>query len=527
MKTKLIFSLIFLGLFSCTADFEGINSNPNKPETVQPEFLLTTSQRETMNLYGGDMDGVVFFNYTHYFSGFQGEFQRYTTSVAPNNTYWSNTYIKCLQPVNQIIELYQDNTSYKNRVTIAKIWEAYIFSNTVSIWGSVPTTTSLQGTPAVAFQKEQDIYYSLLDQLKGLSDAINLNGDTYPAISDKIYGGNLLKWKKFANTLRLRLALRISNADPTKAKSVIQEIAQDATGIISSDAESAAMTWGTTSDSWSYLYNRVVYNYTANVASIPVLCESLVYHTLPYGDARLPVYGQPATQGPSIGKYFGQNISYGGGGSYTTRTNPHTLLKQPDYSFIGARFLKPDAEYVFLSYAEACFSKAEAALKGWWKDPNAQAYYYEGIDASYNHYGLSAAQATTYKNTPGIKWGTASDTTGRSAAFQDWMGICSSYVGTGDYIRQIVMQHWLAMPNQGVDAWALIRRTQILQFEPQFGTYNGLYAYIPDRINYPGAEYSTNLVETTKAVTWLGGTDDLFTKLWFGLPHVKNPNLPF
>jgi len=527
MKTILLFSIILLGLFSCTANFEEINSNPNNPIKVDPAFLLTTSQRQTQNLYGGNMNGVVFYNYTHYFSGFQGEFQRYTYSVSSTNDYWSSTYVNSLQPLNQIVELYNEDPTYKNRVLIAKIWKAYIYSNTVSIWGGIPMTASLQGTPSVEYQKEQEIYYALLDQLKEYSDAIVLTGDKYVAVADKIYGGDLLKWKKFANTLRLRLALRISNIDPEKAKSVIQEIAQNPTGIISSIAETAAMTWGVTSDSWSYLYNRVVYNYAANKATIAVLNESLVYHTLPYGDARLPIYGQPAKQGPSIGKYFGQNIAYGGGGGYTSRVNPHNLLKQDDYSYIGERFLKPDAEYVFLSYAEACFSKAEAALKGWWKDSNTENYYYEGIDASYNHYGLSAAQAIAYKNTPGIKWGTQSDTIKRSALFQDWMGICSSYIKAGDYSRQIIMQHWLAMPNQGVDAWALIRRTRVLEFEPQFATYDGEYKYIPDRIPYPGSEYSTNPVEVAKAVTWLGGTDGLYTKLWFGLPNVKNPNLPF
>ena len=228
-----------------------------------------------------------------------------------------------------------------------------------------------------------------------------------------------------------------------------------------------------------------------------------------------------------IGKYFGQNIAYGGGGGYTSRPNPHNLLKQDDYSYIGERFLKPDAEYIFLSYSEACFLKAEAALKGWWKDSNAQNYYYEGIDASYSHYGLSAAQATTYKNTPGIKWGTETDSIGRSTQFQDWMGICSSYIKAGDNFRQIVMQEWLAMPNQGVDAWALIRRTRVLEFEPQFATYDGEYKYIPDRIPYPGSEFSTNPTEVAKGVIWLGGPDALYTKLWFGLPNVKNPNLPF
>ncbi|HOF56562.1 MAG TPA: SusD/RagB family nutrient-binding outer membrane lipoprotein [Prolixibacteraceae bacterium] len=526
MKSKLIYIAIMVGLFSCTDQFEEINQNPNNPVKVEPEFLLTTSLRETQNLYGGNMNGVVFYNYTHYFSGFQGEFQRYTYSVSSTNDYWRNNYVRCLMPVHQIVKLYEEDPSYKNRVIIAKIWKAYIFSNIVSVWGGVPMSAALEGTPGVAYEKEQDIYTALLDQLKELAEAIDLTGDTYKANADKIYGGDLMKWKKFAQTLRLRLAMRISAADPEKAKKIALEISRNATGIISSKAETAAMNWGITSDSWSYLYNRVVYNYTANKATIPVLCESLVYHTLPYNDARLPVYGQPAKQGPSIGKYFGQNISYGGGGGYTTRTNPHSLLKQDDYSYIGERFLQPDAEYVFLSYAEACFLKAEAALKGWWKDTNAQNYYYEGIDASYDHYGLSADQATAYKETPGIKWGTETDSTGRFYEFQDWMGICSSYIKANDFNRQIIMQHWLAMPNQGVDAWALIRRTRILEFQPQFATYDGEYAYIPDRIPYPGSEYSTNPLEVEKAVSWLGGPDGLFTKLWFGLPNVKNPNLP-
>ncbi len=89
------------------------------------------------------------------------------------------------------------------------------------------------------------------------------------------------------------------------------------------------------------------------------------------------------------------------------------------------------------------------------------------------------------------------------------------------------MQHWLAMPNQGVDAWSLIRRTRELDFEPQFGTYDGVYAYVPQRILYPASEYATNINEVNKAVQWLGGPDDLYTKLWFALPNKKNPYLPF
>lgn len=122
-----------------------------------------------------------------------------------------------MQPVHQIVKLYEEDPSYKNRVIIAKIWKAYIFSNIVSVWGCSHERSVGRHT-GVAYEKEQDIYTALLDQLKELAEAIDLTGDTYKANADKIYGGDLMKWKKFAQTLRLRLAMRISAADPEKAK---------------------------------------------------------------------------------------------------------------------------------------------------------------------------------------------------------------------------------------------------------------------------------------------------------------------
>jgi len=523
--------LIFLGLvgiFSCTKDFEKINENPNDPIIVEADFLLTTSIFETMNLFGGEMNRVVFFNYTNHFSGFNGQFQRYTFDPRGVDDYWEEIYVNCLQPVHQVVETYKEDPTYNNRVAIAGIWKAYIFSNTVSIWGSIPKSRALNGDPNVPYDKEEDVYYSLLEELKILAESIHLDGDTYSANADKIYGGDLLKWKKFANTLRLRLAMRISEADSEVARSVVQEIYQDEQNTINSVDETASANWGTTSDTWSHLYDRAVYNRNANLATMPVLNEALVYHTAPYGDPRLEVYAQVATEGPMEGEYFGQNTSYGGGEEFAGDiVNPHEGLKQTDYSQIGERFLKPEAEYVFLSYAESSFLKAEAALRGWWGNGNAEQYYYEGIDASFKHYGLSETQANNYKNTPGIQWGTASETAGRTAEFQDWLQIASSAIPEGDHFRQIIMQHWLAIPGQGIDAWALIRRTRVLEFQPQFSTYDGNYAYVPNRLPYPGSEYATNTQAVEKAVTWIEGPDDLWTKLWFALPIVPNPNLPY
>lgn len=535
IKIKMYFVFLMIGftIFSCTKNFNDINSNPNQPEKVEPDFLLTTSVFETMNVFGGEMNRVVFFNYTQHFSGFQGEFQRYMVGESPNNTYWRNMWLLAFQPVNQIIKLYNGNETYKNRVIIARIWKSYLLSNAVAIWGSVPNGENLDGDMSVPYEKEEEIYKRLLNDLKIYADAIDLNGDRYMAAADRVYGGNLLKWKKFANTLRLKIALRISNAapngDPVLSRQVIQEVMNDETNTIVSQDETAASTWGTMQNTWNPLYDRAVYNYSANIATIPVFCESLAYHTIPYNDPRLPVYAKPATKGPRIGTYFGQNISYGGGGQYARgNENPHTGLRQDDYSQIGDRFTKADAEYIFLSLAEAGFLKSEAAYKGFWGTAaDAEKYYYRGIDASLERYGLSTAAATAYKNTPGIKWGSVSDTLGRDSLFKDWLEIASSIIRPGDQYKQIIMQHWLAIPFQGVDAWTLLRRTQILEFQPQFATYDGVYKYMPHRISYPTDEYQTNPVAVKEAVGWLSGTDDLFTKLWFAIPTRKNPYLPF
>ena len=168
------------------------------------------------------------------------------------------------------------------------------------------------------------------------------------------------------------------------------------------------------------MYDRVVYNEQANLATLPVLCESMVYHTKPYNDPRLMVYGQPVPEGAHKGEYFGQNISYGGQpNGFPSEENPHRGLKQKEYSPIGAIFLKPDAEWVFMSYAEVAFLKAEAAYYGWGGSKSAEQYYYEGIDASFAKYGLSQ-NVSSSKQSPGIQWGTASDITGREAEFQDF-----------------------------------------------------------------------------------------------------------
>lgn len=517
---------------SCQKELEKANINPNNPESVDPEYLLNTSVFRTINLFGGDMRRVTLSHYSNYVSVGGGQMQRYFTFAGTVNGYWQSAYVNCLQPVHQIQLNYSNDPKYRNRVAIARIFESYIYANMVSIWGSIPRTMALTGEVYISYDKEEDIYLSLLSELKAAADAIDLNGDTYAANADPVFKGTLLNWRKFAHTLRLRLAMQISNASSDKAREVVNEVFNNEVNTITSAAETANAFWGLNSDTWSFLYNYNIVEAQANLASLNVISESLVQHMLPYGDPRLPVYAKPAPQGPYAGRYFGQpkatqlpqGVSIPGG-------NPHSPLGQLDYAQIGDYFTKPDAEYVFLSYEESCFLKAEAALKGWGGSKTAEQYYNEGVTASLRKYNISQTAITDYLNKPGIKWNTAVDTIGRQSEFADYLGLTTSAIVQQDPLRQIVMQTWLASFYNAMDAWTLIRRTQILEFPPHFNPDGGEggtvgYAYIPQRLNYSPAEYQVNNKEITKALPWLGGPDNLKTKLWFALPVKRNPALP-
>lgn len=520
--------MLFAG---CGDSLEAINRNPNNPEQVDPAYLLNTSVFNAMNLFGGKMRREVFSHYSHYVSVGGGQFQRYSNFPSSNNEYWQTAYVACLQPVQQIIRNHSDDPVYANRVAIARIFQSYLYSNIVTLWGSVPKAQALTGEPFIGYDQESEIYNQLLVDLKQAESAIDPAGDRYAPSADAIYAGDLVKWQKFARSLRLRLAVRIANADAQRAQTEIADILQDEAGLISSLSETAKASWGSNSDTWSYLYQYNVIEGAANAANLNVICESLIQHMLPYGDPRLPIYAKPAESGPHQGEYYGEPKASQLPEGVSMPDNPHANLGKSDYSKIGDYFVKPTEEFVFLSYEEVAFLQAEIALNGWGGSKPAEQFYSDGITASMNKYDIDQSSIDQYLQTPGIKFGTVVDTTGRSGEFEDFIGITSSAITHVDPFRQIVMQSWLAGFYQAMDAWTLIRRTQVLEFPPHFNPDGGEggsvgYAYIPQRIVYPDLEYQVNRNELNQALSWLDGPDSFKTKLWFAWPTKTNDFLP-
>lgn len=562
MKKYISALILSLTLTGCTLGFEDLNTNPNAMAEPTPELLLNSSLRGTMNFYGGSFNRTVMFNYTQMFAGFQGRFQRYSEDPANLISFWRDAYVQSLMPAQRIIDIFGEKEEFSNRANIARIWKSYLISQITAIWGPIPYEHGLDGSIMAKYNREQDIYYMLFDDIRDAASALREEGDVFG--SDPIFGdasgkSDIVKWKRFAGSLQLRLAMRISNAapngDPVKAQSIVEEVFRNEEYTMSSDSDTALGHWGglisAEGGDYSNLYYYTVYQRQSNIGTLPAFCETAVYHMQPYGDPRLAVYAQPVIEKKTTdgsrpvhaGEYFGDTASYGGyggeSGVVVPGENVHSKMTREDYSPIGAEFLLPNAEFVFLSYAETCFLKAEARLRGWGAGSakTAEDYYYEGIRASMEHYKIASDAVDRYLDTPGIKWGTATKTTddlGQDihTRFMDWLQLCSSIVKEQDFFHQIIMQHWLAIPGQGLDAWTLLRRTQVLQFEPCFSGYEGFYKYLPYRLKYPTSEVQYNTSECEYACTHLlepRGSfkgNDMYVKLWWALPNKAIAAIP-
>lgn len=552
-KTFLTGIIASFAFVCCTNDFESINSNPNEPEQINPEYLFNSSAYYTLNAFGSSIKKVLLANYSHYYGGATGgQVQRYGNQGSTNDGYWKNVYNYALFPAQFIQDKLGEAQEYHNRVLIARIWKNYIFSQAVSIWGGIPKSHAFEATETVPYDKEQDIYYAMLDDLKECADNLQMDGDTY--ISDPVYPSanktsDLLKWKKFANSLRFRLAVRICNADREKATAVISELMQKEQELMCGNEDNCTVKWGTNADTRNYFYDYLVINRESNMDKLHSAGESILMYMAPYADPRTEKFFTPAPVASMPDNfrwapYWGQPKVSNLPAGVTLNPNPHSGKTADDYSQVKEEFIAESYAEVLMNYAEVCLLKSELVYKGLSTGTlSAEQYYYNGIKASMEQYGVTAGQTDNYLQVPGIKWNTLTDLDATEEGedyYKDFIGIVSSAITSADpdpVYRQIIMQQYIALFYQSLDAWTLIRRSQVLEFPPHFqpetgygavnaGTSDNPYAYIPQRLVYPDSEKTNNKVELAKAISLLeNGEDKMSTRLWFALPTKLNSYL--
>ncbi|WP_316828785.1 SusD/RagB family nutrient-binding outer membrane lipoprotein [Pedobacter miscanthi] len=526
---KIIYILSFMAigiLSSCTKDFEEINTNPAQFLTPDAEPVFSSTVKRTADLMGNNNVDFLW-EYTHIIN----KSGRYNGG---NDSYWQQTYVEVLGNLKQLRELYKNNPGYANRIQIINIWECYVYAMMVGTYGPVPYSAALEMTPSVRYDDENSIYTSLLARLKAASDAIVLTGDKFNP--DILYGGDLTKWKKFANSFRLRLALTVRSNIPA-AQETIKEVMANEAMLISADADNAKVVYSAAEGSESPYFIKLLKNVT-NPDQMPKMSDYAMLYFRPYKDPRMQAYFEavaPANQFVILDtlsstaddtlRVVNYKIPYMGNAKSTFNIptwnlpglSPFNGANVNSYSNVQAPVLAAAHPFMLMDYAEVCFMKAEAKELGLGGLKTAEQYYLDGINANFTFWGLSNA-AAAYTAGNGIKWNT------EGKGYNNFWSLVNSDIPQNN-MAKIWVQRWLNYyPDGAYEAWTLQRRTNNLKLvphtNPASAVLNNPFQEIPDRWEYPVIA-ERNIEAYREALTILGSPQDSPEKaLKFATPYV-------
>ena len=470
-------SLYLVGGVGCNKikDFGDTNLNPNGTPIPVTAALFTRAIAEL----GGKEGGVPIALYTRpgYYAQYFSETQYPASSLySVPELNFNQFYSGFLYDLQNIINLNTDDAtkggvvgsgSNANQIAVAKILKSYAFWTITDRWGDVPYSEALQGLPTPKLDKQEDIYAGILKELK---DAV-AGFDGGPAMKgDVIYDGNISNWKRFANSLRMLIALRMSKVYPAPGGLAATEFAAalaDGGGSISSNDQNAAINF----PGGSYQHPLyVTYNVDGRVDDAVSSTMTDVLSSL--SDPRINKFGSTTTGFPyGINRDKAVNVAPGWG----------LILDGFDIS--------DGQDIVLVNAATVLFARAEAAERGWTTE-SAATLYNNAVTASLSQWGYA----------------------GNAAAYLAQSGVA---YGATDHLKKIGTQRWIAMYPDGLQAWAEWRRTGFPVLTPAVDATND-GKQIPRRFVYGTGELSTNKAAIDEAVSRIpGGVDDQDARMWW------------
>jgi hypothetical protein len=470
---KIFIASVMMVAVSCKKDLAEINTNPNATENPQPDYLLTASQKISADLYWGADNN---FNSTlliiqHWAKIQYTEPDRYIFSNSSFTSLWNTAYAQSITNLNTIIQL-PDEKANVNYKSVALVLRSWVFSLLTDAYGDIPYKQAgdIKNNLTPVYDTQKDVYYGLLDDLKKAAAALTTTGNAIAG--DVIYAGKIDRWKKLANALRFRIALRIADREPEKAKQTITEVLADAGGLISSNAETAQFVYSTSPQQnpvSAWFDTRDEFR----------IAKTILDKLTAVNDPRIPIYANKPTDA-TVTNYVGVPS-----GLTTSDANNLGFAKT---SRPGSYFFAPQTPAVIITYAELLFDRAEAAARGFTTE-DANALYNAAITASFNQYGITDGTVIT-----------------------NYLAQASVKYDAANFKRSIGEQKWIALYGQGLEAFAEWRRLDYPQLTPAVAGV--LDKKIPVRFIYPGSEQSLNGDNYRSAVA-NQGTDNLLTKLWF------------
>jgi hypothetical protein len=501
MKKNIILGIVSAAfIFGGCKDYLDVNDNPNQPISATPELVLTnalnvSAARLNHNEIGAFWGGH--WSPSGSVSGFTQE-KTYDITTTFRTGIWNSPYDNALDyqyVVNQSLA-----TGKKAIAGMALVMKAYDYQILVDAYNNIPYSEALKGTIAIRpkYDDAKVVYDSLFKAIDKGVQYLNLpitSENANPKAADIYFGGDNAKWIKFANTLKLRMLIRISGV-ADKAAFITAEMAKfgttSAAFLGAGENVQASPGYIKTGGKMNPFYEN--YGYTAADArsgSHDFYCysaffvNSLVANTDPRID-RLAYKPTAAPTGSHVGVPFGE----GNDQFLYTKISGYGPAFMPQDAGVGASTLFSRPQVVMTS-AESFFLQAEAVQKGLLvSDKSAQVLYESGIGESFSLLGVpnSAASAVTY-------YGQAINNVG--------------FAASTDKLTAIRTQKWISLVNfGGFEAWTEYRRTGVPNIPL---STKALGTKQPTRLLYPLSEYSSN----TENVNAQGKIDHLSSKIFW------------
>ncbi len=493
-------SVAMLGLAAvsataCKTDLTDLNVSPNNPSSAPAQALFTSATRSTIQTWtgGGTTLSMTSLWAQHIAQVQYVEEDRGRIRPTTVSGLFTGQYIGPLEDLQKVIDA-GTTSGLKNTSGPAKVMQSWIYQNMTDLWGDIPYSEALKGdipgSPIKPkYDPQKDIYYGLLKTLTDASAEMKggLSGaDGGLGNADPIYKGDVAKWVKFSNSLRARMALRLVKADPAKAATELA--AAFSGGLISSNAENARLVWP-----GDGLYDN---QWATNFATRDDhrVAKTLLDTMNALADPRVKVFAQPTKADPT--KYTGlqnglTNATVTPFFNTTSRVGAIFYPGATVYGTFGTSAGKQTPSNL-LTYAEVEFILAEAVNRGiGGVTGTAASHYNAGVTASIAQWGGTAAEAAAYLAQPGV-----------------------AYAGGATGLQQIGLQKWIALFNQGQEAWSEWRRTgNPASIKPGPSMYPEV-PQVPRRLLYSGDEQTVNAVALADAIT-RQGPNTYLTRVWW------------
>ena len=493
-------------LCCCTDNFEEYNTNPYEPHSLNPPMLFATMITTGINVQQNDnqmIDQMV-----------AGPFSGYLTMAnswgGSNFNTFNQTESWNQIPFNTPFEKFYSNYFKLETATggkghywaMAKLLRVNTMLRVTDCYGPIPYSQVANGKTAVAYDSQEDVYKHMFEDLdyviQMLGEFVDEVGGLKPLEGyDPVYNGDYNKWMRFANSLKLRLAVRISNVSPELARTKAEEAVKSTRGLIDTNDNNAYVGVGAEPNPlWLVASSWGEIRINATIAS----------YMKGYSDPRSAVYFTTSKLGGDS-PYMGMRSGLEG-------------VKPATYSGYSMPNYEQKDDMLMFCAAETAFLRAEGALRGWDMGGSARDFYEQGVKLSFDQRKVSGADEYL-ANAVAVPEPFIDPVNPAKCNYTPKTKITIAWnvgASTEEKLERIITQKWIANFPLGFEGWADYRRTGYPEVFPSVSNLsNGVIDTNRQlrRLPFPLSEKQGNSANVSAAVSMLGGPDTGATDLWW------------